>query len=812
MKSSQSIRFAFASLAALSPCAFGLTQTTADVKQEPLPRTAFDVKSAGPLLPTKEYSEAQTQRPLEGDCALKPVGESSEFRPPSLVGRVLFDEPGDGTLWARGGNHYKASFDEEGATYVPNFGPHAPRNYPVRFTLKEVLIDGQPISFDSTARCSRTGHIVSYDRGSLTEVYDLGAESMEQLFLLDSIPASGDLLVRMSVDTELEFSSYQGGFRFHNELGSVGFGRATVLDGAASSQLIESKYEHGEIEIRVPASFLASATLPVTIDPVISTFDVDVDNSVHAHNPDVAYDQTTDRYTVVWEEVWSGTDRDAYSALMDSQGVLIPNSEATIDFTSDCWANPSVANNQIANNFLIAAQTSSACASDWIIEGRTREAGSNSTGTQFVISGAFAGDKLRPDVGGDPNPVGPTYFCVVWEREWLLSDGDIHYQMVRADGTLLNASTELIVNNTENQRRPSVSKSDGQTPFTTQEWNVVWDQEFAGNDRDIYGAQVHWDGILTTPSFLIDFSSADDTLAQASSLLNVESSDGDRDYLVVYERRIGSDRDVAGIICGGGTAKSNSTNLSALDSPHAATRLQIQPAVETDGECFALVYSEQFSTSLSDYDIYASTLTWDGIAISVPEAHESMATSVDGEYRPMITSTQSGSWGTPIDQNRFMAVWTDRVDPFGSSAGNGDIEGALYDANPTGCYISHPTCPTSANSTGNPAQIMLMSSCDVASQDTLTATNVPNQPGLFYHGPSTTVIPFGCGNRCITGFVVRHPVVNPSGGTVQESFFPAGDYGILSGSSVVFQFWHRDPLGCGSSGFNLSNSVRVEYH
>jgi hypothetical protein len=38
-------------------------------------------------------------------------------------------------LWARG-EAYKARFAADGATYIPSFGPTAPRNFPVHFALE----------------------------------------------------------------------------------------------------------------------------------------------------------------------------------------------------------------------------------------------------------------------------------------------------------------------------------------------------------------------------------------------------------------------------------------------------------------------------------------------------------------------------------------------------------------------------------------------------------------------------------------------------------------------------------------------------
>jgi hypothetical protein len=57
---------------------------------------------------------------------------------------VRFDEPGDGSLWAAG-TSWKMSFDADGATYYPRFGPKAPHNYPLHFLPARVSVGGEEL-------------------------------------------------------------------------------------------------------------------------------------------------------------------------------------------------------------------------------------------------------------------------------------------------------------------------------------------------------------------------------------------------------------------------------------------------------------------------------------------------------------------------------------------------------------------------------------------------------------------------------------------------------------------------------------------
>jgi len=106
----------------------------------------------------------------------------------------------------------------------------------------------------------------------------------------------------------------------------------------------------------------------------------------------------------------------------------------------------------------------------------------------------------------------------------------------------------------------------------------------------------------------------------------------------------------------------------------------------------------------------------------------------------------------------------------------------------------------------------------------LTASQLPpNEPGLFYMGPSQiNSIPFGDGQRCVGaagGAIFRFPIRNSGTfGNVAEgpivdlasTIFPPGGE-IDAGESWHFQYWYRDPAGPCQSSFNLTNAVSVDF-
>ncbi len=723
----------------------------------------------------------------------------------------------DGSLWAMG-TAYKSQFNASTATYIPFFGSTAPDIYPLSLTLSSVSVGGQPVSFDSAVQPVFADLSVQYDRGILTEVYDLATDSVEQSFIFRSLPASGDLVLHIGVQSSLQASLAGDGLLFKNDLGAVTYSHAIAIDARGSKVELSATLNDGGIELRVPASFVATATFPLTVDPVMATFAPDAGTAVTT-TPDVAYDVTNNVFCFTWEQVFGTTDHDVYTQMHNAAGTLVVGSTATIDFTTTYWAHPKIANNNIADNFLVVAERGLPTSGTREIVGRTRNAGSTTVGVQFVINGAESGDKSNPDVGGDPVLSGPTYYLVVWQRNFAAGDQDVHGRTVTAASVLNGPGTILIDNSSAtNDTNPSVSKSDGIAPFATQSWGVVWQRTFNSADEDIRGATLLWDGSITNASFSVDFSGANDTNPTASSVLD----GGTRPWLAAYQRGSGTAHDLQGTVLTGATFVTAS-NLSLLEGGTFSGEDQVRPSADSDGDTFAVAYSESFLGSGTDYDVYISSFSLSGATLSNIEVHQNLAFSTTHEDFVEITSDHSGG-GT---NDCYMAAWQD-------DSGTANIEGGRY-CKPTitgtitsacegnsGCPCNQNGgnpggCPTSLNpagalltGTGNPS----------VSGDTvvLTASGMPaTAPALFFQGTVTIAgggSVFGDGKRCAGGTVVRLGTKTASGGTAS---YPSGSPAIhikgmipAGGGTFTYQAWFRNSAAfCTPSTFNLTNGLVI---
>ena len=130
-----------------------------------------------------------------------------------------------------------------------------------------------------------------------------------------------------------------------------------------------------------------------------------------------------------------------------------------------------------------------------------------------------------------------------------------------------------------------------------------------------------------------------------------------------------------------------------------------------------------------------------------------------------------------------------------------------------GSQIGTPFCIRSSNSVSiDGSSISAVGSTSLASEDvTLRASNAPDQPAVFYFGPDQTLLPFGNGFRCVTGSVVRLPIVMGSAGMFEYSIdFAAYGPALASMGTAQFQCWFRDPAA-GGLAFNLSDGLEIVF-
>lgn len=128
------------------------------------------------------------------------------------------------------------------------------------------------------------------------------------------------------------------------------------------------------------------------------------------------------------------------------------------------------------------------------------------------------------------------------------------------------------------------------------------------------------------------------------------------------------------------------------------------------------------------------------------------------------------------------------------------------------------------NSIGSGGQLVASGTASLLTDTlVLTATSVPNQPGLFFQGTTSVFGFLGDGNRCTGGTVVRLVTVLATGNCAATDLSCGvqvggvggpisqhpGNAGLMAGDTRYYQFWYRDPSGPCGFGFNLTNAHSV---
>ena len=807
-----------------------------------LAQSSVDAKDPHPAPPHMEAAKLPAPPPVERTLAAEPravradaaparrtpapkLPAAMRHLPPIDRNRLDYDER-DGALWVHGAN-WKASFTREGSTFIPFFGSKAPRNFPISFRVESARRGAAAIALSAPHELARTGDRIDLDRGGLVERYDFSPAELEQSFVFAHVPeAEGDLSLRLHVESELEAHAVADGIDFSNELGRVHYGGARVVDAAGRELALEGRLEGGAIELSVPGGFLAGATLPLTIDPVLLVFAVD-HTSYNDFAPDIAFDAQSDNYIIVYEEEASATDHDVYAMLISGSTNLV--AQGYIDFTTQNWNEPSVADNALNSEFLVAASVSVPLSSGWNIFGRTVHASNLVQGAVFQINESLGYDMFHPVVGGDGTYAPPVYYLVAFQRNYASDDTDILARLVAPGGT--NVGSTIYISNSSGtlDYTPEISKSDGAAPSGSQEWSVVWSRVKTPSDWDVYGAQLFWDGTVTAGPYAIDTSTNDDRDVHVSSVLDGGGTSGfiQRPHMLTLTRNNG---DIVYSVWRGANYMT-SGYLSDLEQDGYAGEIQWSSAVETDGHKFAIAYTESYQGT-SDMDTWLTTVELAGSQVVPSEIHQSLGYTSDIESSPAIASRHSGGGG----EWDFWVTWQTLVLPSYS----GDIDAAVYTApvftsicNPgidaTACPcgntpLNYHGCNNSANTGG-----AVLTGTGAASADavTLTASGMlANAPCIFLQG--TTYLgwyggaSFGDGVRCIGGTLVRLATKIASSGVAT---FPgpgdasieqtSGAHGnpIGSGSQRFYQTYYRDPanFACAGATFNITNGIVIDW-
>ncbi len=416
------------------------------------------------------------------------------------------------------GPAYKAMFDEGGVAFVPRFGKAAARNFPVRYELMGI---GRGDVLAPVGPAERTcGTLrVDYMRPGLVERYDVLAAGLEQSFVLDELPAgTGDLVVRGRLTTDLQVAPFADGLQFTLPLvGSCTLGAVTVIDAAGQRVAGAVHYHDGLVDYVVPADFVATAQLPLVIDPLFGNTLTVVAAAVSEQNADVAFDATNGVYLVVYEFLFSATDTDIYAQRVSSSGVLI-GPPMILEGSGANDLAPQVASVNAADRFVAVWNRQIASQGD--VLGRTVDAATGVSGP-FLAIASGADTQVSVDIGGAANTVDQHAICV-WHNATIAQVEAVQL-VVNPDGSMF--TQDLTTLSAGSAIEPHISKSGG----AAGRYLVTWRTNYGNGDFDPEGSIVDRD--LTVLASGLSFDSA------VNFTTNVDVDGDGNNWVVAWQTR-----------------------------------------------------------------------------------------------------------------------------------------------------------------------------------------------------------------------------------------------------------------------------------
>ncbi|MCR9245414.1 MAG: hypothetical protein NXI31_10305 [bacterium] len=224
--------------------------------------------------------------------------------------------------WAAG-HDYKVSF-HDGMTFVPYLGGDYPRNQPWSWRTTSATIGGVDLAGAKSPRHEHGDFRYEYHFAGVVEAYDVLAHGLEQTFVIDELPADGDLVITGAVSTDLSCADQAAVHReiaFSDAEGReiVSYGKAWAYDATGARRELETSFHDGEITLRVPGAWLANASLPIVVDPLLSRKYVSGGSSSPVGEVDICWDGETGGQSVMiaYTRNASAVDSDVWAVLVN---------------------------------------------------------------------------------------------------------------------------------------------------------------------------------------------------------------------------------------------------------------------------------------------------------------------------------------------------------------------------------------------------------------------------------------------------------------------------------------------------------------
>lgn len=579
-------------------------------------------------------------------------------------------------LVARGPD-YRAHFDAHGLRFVAELPSELPLN--LEFELLGARLGEVPIAFDARVEPAAVGSRIAFERGPFTEWYEPQDAGIEQSFEFEALPAGvGDLVVSGRLRSALPGVTDGAGLYFGFPAGpGISIGAVTGIDAAGRSVAGSLSLTGDLLELRLPADFVASAELPLILDPLIGAAS-DGPDANQLGSPDVAYDEGADEYLLVYERsLGISGGRGIYGQRVSSTGQLLG---AVIDISAPntplLRGAPRVANVDAHNQFVVAWEQE-VPNGGWEIVVRLVEVGTANLSSVQVIQRSTGDVDRDMDLGGSSTNFigfGECSAMVVFQRVAnglaTVKFARIHVQSTFGTTFTIDPS-EYLDNPSPGlfAAAPTISKTRDHNDY----YCVVYQARSTATPSEpnhlrarLLGADGDLEPLLTLPQVAADL-----TMPQVDGGRPLEG--GSSRWVVAFEQRdvpvngavaIGvMELTPAGTVLNPTLVPSGETQLTAFGSNH------FRPAVSFTGQKFhlaamgriQLVGSNSLEFSVRTFERDAQPGAWVQY-IGPPET-----IIVPSAYVPnlALASQWSADSEPSADKDRGLLLWVGKAEPVG---------------------------------------------------------------------------------------------------------------------------------------------------
>jgi hypothetical protein len=280
-------------------------------------------------------------------------------RPPATVIADLKEEirESGGSYGYRSGSYlFSASHDSVTAALPLRMkGGQRPT---LTLALDDIRVGDHVLSKGGTAapQLDKEARTIIYPRGQAEERYTVRDDAFEQEFVIRELPpARGEVVVRVTASSNLTppgdgTKAAELSFKGSN-LESFTLSQAAAVDNSGRKLPLEMAYAKGEVTLTLPSEWVASASLPITIDPLVGgSFVLDPSVSI-SEVLDVGYSPLTNEWMVVWANSFESAQATLYAQRVSASGALVGSRFIVDTGTSD--GEPFIAYSQAANRYCV---------------------------------------------------------------------------------------------------------------------------------------------------------------------------------------------------------------------------------------------------------------------------------------------------------------------------------------------------------------------------------------------------------------------------------------------------------------------------